>query len=171
MISHQNASKFPLNSIKQRHKLLIHVTKREKKQQHRICSCGPAVNIMHTVDVLLNAGCEYSVCDASAGCKWKAILLPVSHHYSFWQLFKKCAILLCICVSVVCRACSPCSCVRVSVCYYECVCVPFGGVGPRACLLAGMNFTPSWRCSNIIMCDRHMRHEMSIKTTNFIATA
>ena len=133
MISHQNASKFPLNSIKQRHKLLIHVTKREKKQQHRICSCGPAVNIMHTVDVLLNAGCEYSVCDASAGCKWKAILLPVSHHYSFWQLFKKCAILLCICVSVVCRACSPCE----RVLLWMCVCTLWWGWS--ACVFARWN--------------------------------
>lgn len=84
----------------------------------------------------------------------------------FGSYLKSVRFFLCMCVSAVCRACSPCSYVRVTVCYYECVCTS-GGVRPHACLLAGLNFTPSWRCSNIIMCDQHMRHEMSKKTNPF----
>lgn len=103
------------------------------------------------------------MCDASAGCKWKAILLSVLHHYSFWQLFKSVCVCVCdsscISVSMICSAyvfihvSIKCAGLWLRVTTNVFACVPLG-VCPHACLLAGMNFTPSCQCSNMIMCDR-----------------
>lgn len=82
-------------------KTSIHVSKRKNT---KFAVLAQQWTLRTMVDVPLSLGNEYSMCDASAGCKWKAILLPVSHHYSFWQLFKSVCVWLCISVSMVCRA-------------------------------------------------------------------
>ncbi len=73
---------------------------KDKKKKHQNCSSGPAVNIMHNGGCPVSLGNEYSMCEASAGCKWKTIFLPVSHHYSFWQLFKSVSVWFFVCFHV-----------------------------------------------------------------------
>lgn len=55
----------------------------------------------------------------------------------FGSYLKSVRFFLCMCVSAVCRACSPCSYVRVTVCYHECVCTSGGSVCMRVC-------SPDW---------------------------